>query len=325
MVLGPRHNDQMPRRRPHWPLAVGLAAGVALDALLGDPRRGHPVAAFGRAAAALEARDYADSRPRGAAHAAACVLAVAAPAALLARGTRGRPPWQAAAAALAVWAVTGARSLHREAERIMAALARHDLACGAARAAQPLRPRSGQPGGGGDDPGRDRVGRREHVGRGGGAAAVGGRGRAARTGRLPRGQHPRRHGGLPVAPVPALRLGLGPPGRRRELGSGPGHRRARPSLARSRSLCRGRPPRARRRGTSCARTGQVRLANRPSGRREPSQPERRPLRGRIRRGTRRPPRRHERYGGAAEMRPGWGMAAPRSRTTSVAPSGCPGP
>jgi adenosylcobinamide-phosphate synthase len=112
---------------PRWPLAAGLAAGVALDALLGDPRRFHPVAGFGRAAAALEARDYADSRPRGAAHAAACVLAVAAPAALLHRRTRRRPPYHAAAVALAVWAVTGARSLHFEAERTMAALARNDL------------------------------------------------------------------------------------------------------------------------------------------------------------------------------------------------------
>jgi adenosylcobinamide-phosphate synthase len=100
---------------------------VALDALLGDPRRCHPVAAFGRAAAALEARDYADSRLGGAAHAAACVLAVAAPAALLHRRTRGRPPAEAAAAALAVWAVTGARSLHNEAERAMVSLAGHDL------------------------------------------------------------------------------------------------------------------------------------------------------------------------------------------------------
>jgi adenosylcobinamide-phosphate synthase len=109
------------------PLAAGLAAGVALDALLGDPRRGHPVAAFGRAAAALEARDYADSRLRGAAHATACVLAVAAPAAFLHRRTRGRPLSEAAAAALAVWAVTGARSLHIEAERAMVALSGHDL------------------------------------------------------------------------------------------------------------------------------------------------------------------------------------------------------
>src|SRR5580704_4679982 len=112
-----------------WPLAVGLAAGVALDALLGDPRRGHPVAAFGRAAAALEARDYADSRLRGAAHAAACVLAAAAPAVLLHRRTRGRPPCQAAAAALTAWAVTGARSLTFEAERARLSLHRNDLAC----------------------------------------------------------------------------------------------------------------------------------------------------------------------------------------------------
>ena len=131
MVLGPKgQNNLVPRssQRSHWPLAAGLAAGVALDALFGDPRRGHPVAAFGRAAAALEARDYADSRRRGAAHAAACVLAAAAPAAVLHRRTRGRPPWQVAAAATAVWAVTGARSLHHEAERAWLSLDRHDLA-----------------------------------------------------------------------------------------------------------------------------------------------------------------------------------------------------
>src|SRR5436190_20571728 len=125
----------MPRRSGSWPVAAGLAIGVALDALLGDPRRGHPVAAFGRAAAALEARDYADSRRRGAAHAAACVLAVAAPAAALHRRTRGRPPWQAIAVATAVWAVTGARSLHFEAERACSSLRRRDLA--AARAVLP--------------------------------------------------------------------------------------------------------------------------------------------------------------------------------------------
>jgi adenosylcobinamide-phosphate synthase len=139
MVLRPGHNGLMRRLYPRggttppyppaasWPLAAGLAAGVAFDALLGDPRRGHPVAAFGRAATALEARDYADSRLRGAAHTAACVLAVAAPAALLDRRMRRRPSWQAAAAALAVWAVTGARSLHIEAERAMVHLAGHDL------------------------------------------------------------------------------------------------------------------------------------------------------------------------------------------------------
>jgi adenosylcobinamide-phosphate synthase len=132
MVLG--HNERM-SRQPRWPVAAGLIAGVALDALIGDPRRGHPVAAFGRAAAALEARDYADSRRRGAAHAAACVLAVAAPAVALHRRTRGSPPWQAITVATAVWAVTGARSLHHEAERACSSLRRRDLA--AARAVLP--------------------------------------------------------------------------------------------------------------------------------------------------------------------------------------------
>jgi adenosylcobinamide-phosphate synthase len=125
MVLS--HNERVPKGS-RWPVATGLAAGVALDALAGDPRRGHPVAAFGRAAAALEARDYADSRRRGAAHAAACVLAVTAPAVALHRRTRGRPPWQAAAVAAAVWAVTSARSLHHEAERAASSLRRRDLA-----------------------------------------------------------------------------------------------------------------------------------------------------------------------------------------------------
>jgi len=108
---------------------------VALDALAGDPRRWHPVAAFGRMAAAAEARDYADSRARGALHAAACVLAAAAPAAAVARLARRRPLLTAVAVVLTTWAVTGARSLHTEAERIGASLSAGDLP--AARRALP--------------------------------------------------------------------------------------------------------------------------------------------------------------------------------------------
>ena len=37
-----------------WPIAAGLGLGYAADALVGDPRRWHPVAGFGAVAARLE-------------------------------------------------------------------------------------------------------------------------------------------------------------------------------------------------------------------------------------------------------------------------------
>ena len=88
----------------------GLLAGVALDAVLGDPRRGHPVAAFGRAASALEGRIYADSRARGAVFTAACVLGAAGLGAVA--GRRGGAGTVLTAAA--TWAVLGGTSLARE-------------------------------------------------------------------------------------------------------------------------------------------------------------------------------------------------------------------
>ncbi|HEY2520432.1 MAG TPA: cobalamin biosynthesis protein [Streptosporangiaceae bacterium] len=109
-------------------LAGGLLAGVALDSLLGDPRRGHPVAAFGRAAAALERRAHADDRTRGALFTAAGVLLAAAPAAAASRLTRGRPLARGTAVAITVWAVTGGRSLRSEAGKTAAALDQQDLA-----------------------------------------------------------------------------------------------------------------------------------------------------------------------------------------------------
>lgn len=54
-----------------------MLAGVAVDAVLADPRRGHPVALFGRAAAALEQRVYGDARPKGVLYTALCVGPVA--------------------------------------------------------------------------------------------------------------------------------------------------------------------------------------------------------------------------------------------------------
>ncbi|MGW4704746.1 cobalamin biosynthesis protein, partial [Streptomyces sp. NPDC004285] len=46
--------------------AYGAAAGLAVDLLVGDPRRGHPVAAFGRAAARVEDALWRDHRGWGA-------------------------------------------------------------------------------------------------------------------------------------------------------------------------------------------------------------------------------------------------------------------
>lgn len=116
-------------------MAVGILAGSAADALLGDPRRGHPVALFGRAAQAVQTRAYADSRARGAGYAIGCLLGVTVPAAAADRLTRGRPWLKVAMTAAAVWAVTGGRSLAREAERIAASLEEGDLE--AARGALP--------------------------------------------------------------------------------------------------------------------------------------------------------------------------------------------
>jgi adenosylcobinamide-phosphate synthase len=86
------------------------------------------VAAFGRAAAALETRLYKNSRARGAAYTAVCVLAATAPALAVARLTRRNPVAAGTATALAVWSVTGGSSLTHHSERIGSILQQDDLA-----------------------------------------------------------------------------------------------------------------------------------------------------------------------------------------------------
>ncbi|MGY0230885.1 cobalamin biosynthesis protein [Longispora urticae] len=115
--------------------ATGLLAGVLLDRLLGDPRRLHPVAGFGQAAAALERRGYAPTRSAGARHVAIAVGVPVAAAALAQFATRNRPLARAALTAVATWAVLGGTSLRREAVTLADALAVGDLP--AARAKLP--------------------------------------------------------------------------------------------------------------------------------------------------------------------------------------------
>ncbi|MDX6335098.1 MAG: adenosylcobinamide-phosphate synthase [Streptosporangiaceae bacterium] len=90
---------------------TGLLLGGVLDAVLGDPRRAHPVAAFGAVAMRAEARLWSDSRTRGAGLLAACVVPVAAAGLAAQRLTRGHRAATAAATAVATWTVLGGASL----------------------------------------------------------------------------------------------------------------------------------------------------------------------------------------------------------------------
>ncbi|WP_326696837.1 cobalamin biosynthesis protein [Streptomyces sp. NBC_01754] len=107
--------------------AYGAAAGLIGDLLLGDPRRGHPVAAFGRAAAGVEDRLWRDHRGWGALHTLLCAGGAAGGAALAARAVRGRPAAAVALTAAATWSVVGGTSLGREARAVGDALAAGDV------------------------------------------------------------------------------------------------------------------------------------------------------------------------------------------------------
>ncbi|PZA20537.1 cobalamin biosynthesis protein, partial [Modestobacter versicolor] len=98
---------------PSSPTAAGLALGALADLAFADPRRGHPVAGFGRAAGALERRVWRDSRAAGTGYLAVCVGTATALGAAGSRLTAGRPLARTALTAVATWAVLGGTSLGR--------------------------------------------------------------------------------------------------------------------------------------------------------------------------------------------------------------------
>lgn len=94
--------------------AAGVAAGCIADWLLGDPRRGHPVALFGRGAAALERITYADSRTAGGVHTGALLTLLGALGVVTERaGARRGPAGRATVTAAAVFVALGGTSLCR--------------------------------------------------------------------------------------------------------------------------------------------------------------------------------------------------------------------
>jgi adenosylcobinamide-phosphate synthase len=105
---------QRARRQRRLATAAGLVVGYLLDSALGDPRRLHPVAGYGRAA--------------GARYAAVAVGVPVLAAAAASLATRRQPLARFALVAAATWTVLGGRSLRREATGLADALAERDLA-----------------------------------------------------------------------------------------------------------------------------------------------------------------------------------------------------
>jgi adenosylcobinamide-phosphate synthase len=90
---------------------VGLLLGVAADGAFGDPRRGHPVAGFGKLAQRVERVLYRDHKLAGVLHAAVLGGGATAVGVLVERIGRGRPVVRVVTTAAATWLALGGRSL----------------------------------------------------------------------------------------------------------------------------------------------------------------------------------------------------------------------
>jgi adenosylcobinamide-phosphate synthase len=104
----------------------GLLAGWIADQALGDPRRGHPVAGFGRLAARLEQALWRDDRGAGTAYTGILVGTPTMITWVIQRRLNSRR--RAILLAFVTWAALGSRSLGREAVGVADAVTRGDLA-----------------------------------------------------------------------------------------------------------------------------------------------------------------------------------------------------
>jgi adenosylcobinamide-phosphate synthase len=108
--------------------SAGIVAGYFADLLFGDPRRGHPVALFGRGAAALERRCYADARRAGVLHAGVLLGALGVLGVAVERAARSDGAASTAAAtAGATFIALGGTSLARTGDRMAGLLDAGDV------------------------------------------------------------------------------------------------------------------------------------------------------------------------------------------------------
>ncbi len=107
-------------------LALVLLLALALDRLLGEPRRWHPLVGLGRYAAAVESALHGDARRRGLA-ALLFVLAPPVAVAMAVSAALAGTPWAAVIGALALCLAIGGRSLDEHARLVGEALAAGDL------------------------------------------------------------------------------------------------------------------------------------------------------------------------------------------------------
>ena len=107
---------------------AAMWAAFALDRLLGEPRRAHPLVGFGRYAQAIERRCHRDDRARGVVAWMLAVLPLTFLAAALQWAAWRCSPWLAASYAAGVlYLCVGLRSLGEHAEPVARALRAHDL------------------------------------------------------------------------------------------------------------------------------------------------------------------------------------------------------
>lgn len=106
---------------------AGVVIGYLTDRALGDPRRGHPVALFGRAAAAVENVTYRESRIAGAVHVGALIGGVGLLGTAVQRAAERDRAWSIASTAAATWVSLGGTSLARTGLAMSELLGRGDI------------------------------------------------------------------------------------------------------------------------------------------------------------------------------------------------------